>query len=177
MRASGQGQQERDDPPATQNGASKKYSQVSFAHMTDQRAQPDFEGYKRCIADLTTREISNSETYDRALFTLSTALLGFSLVFIKEVMGPTPSHLWMLYTAWSFLAGTVVVAILSFLYSQRAIRKLKPAAHEFFIEGKDEMNKLSERYGTRTRLFNVGAGFCFVAGIVFLMIFVMLNIR
>ena len=37
-------------------------------------------------ADLLKRQLSNSENYDKAVISLSTAFLGFSLAFLKDLV-------------------------------------------------------------------------------------------
>ena len=63
-------------------------------------------------ADLLKRQLSNAENYDKAVLSLSTAFLGFSLAFLKDL---APIHLaeWrcFLYGSWMALGGSVLCTI------------------------------------------------------------------
>jgi len=42
--------------------------------------------YREYYAELLKRQLSNSENADRAILSVSTAALGFSLAFIKDII-------------------------------------------------------------------------------------------
>lgn len=42
--------------------------------------------YASTRQDLLSRNLSNSETYDNAILTLSTGILGISMAFIKDIV-------------------------------------------------------------------------------------------
>jgi hypothetical protein len=48
-------------------------------------------------ADLLKRQLSNAENYDKAVLSLSTAFLGFSLAFLKD-LAPDPSSRMALFS-------------------------------------------------------------------------------
>ena len=57
-------------------------------------------------ADLLKRQLSNSENYDKAVISLSTAFLGLSLAFLKDLVPIQRAEwLWLLYGSWLALAG------------------------------------------------------------------------
>ena len=45
-------------------------------------------------ADLLKRQLSNSESHDRAVLSLSTVFLGFSLAFLKD-FAPIHDRVWL----------------------------------------------------------------------------------
>jgi len=85
--------------------------------------EPDEEGYLRFIEDTNKREMSNAETYDRALLTLSSVLLGLSLTFTQNVVPlHTASKLWLLIGSWALFATTIIIVMASFIYGQHSFR-------------------------------------------------------
>ena len=95
--------------------------------------------YSETRQDLLTRQLSNSQNYDRAILSLSTAGLGFSLAFIQNLIPLTLSkHIWLLYYSWVFFIIAIVLTLLSFLFSQKAIDKQLFFAEKYYLEEEDE---------------------------------------
>lgn len=112
--------------------------------------EPDHEGYKACIDDLNHRQMSNSETYDKSLLTLSSAFLGLSLTFIQNVVPLNSGKcFFLLYLSWGLFALTVILTIASFIYGQYVLEELRVGAKKYFIEGnkeeEDERSKVLSR--------------------------------
>lgn len=58
--------------------------------------------------DLLKRQLSNAENFDKAILSLSTAGLGFSLAFIKDILPlSNAAHLILLHVSW-FLFGAAI---------------------------------------------------------------------
>jgi hypothetical protein len=80
--------------------------------------------YKEYYAELAKRLLSNNENADRAILTLSTAMLGWSMAFIRDIVPLPEAHLrLLLYISWGLFCLAIVATILSFFTSQRAIEK------------------------------------------------------
>lgn len=139
--------------------------------------KPNYEGYKACIDDLNQRQMSNSETYDKSLLTLSSAFLGLSLTFIQNVVPlKTAEYLFLLYLSWGLFALTVILTIASFIYGQAVIDKLKDGAKRHFIEGKKDEDTRSLVLSKRLALLNTADGVVFIVGVVSLVVFVAWNV-
>jgi hypothetical protein len=139
---------------------------------------PDHEGYRACLDDLNRREMSNAETYDKSLLTLSSALLGLSLTFIGNVVPISQATaLCLLYLAWAALAATIALTISSFIYGQSVIRDLKAGAKAYFLEGKRISNDESVALSARLHLLNTSTGVTFIAGVFFLSLYVGVNVN
>jgi len=54
--------------------------------MRNEEGKRREEIYAETRKDLLTRQLSNSEKFDGAILTLSTAALGVSLTFIKDIV-------------------------------------------------------------------------------------------
>ena len=60
-----------------------------------------YELYVKEEEDLSKRDLSNVENLDKAILSLSSAGLGLSLVFIKNVVELSKAnHVWVLYGSW-----------------------------------------------------------------------------
>lgn len=139
--------------------------------------EPDVEGYKAYIDDINKREISNSETYDKSLLTLSSAFLGLSLTFTKDVVPlSNANYMALLLVSWGLFALTIILTISSFIFGQHIIERLKDGAKEYFIERKSEVNELSITLSKRQKKLNALCGVVFIVAIVFLTLFITLNV-
>lgn len=148
--------------------------------MTDEpKTEPDYHGYNAYLEDLNRREMSNAETYDNALLTLSSALLGLSLTFTDDLVPLSrATALWLLYSSWGALTLTIVLTVGSFIYGQGVIRKLKKGAKKYFLEGKkEEQNKQSAALSARLYLLNTLTGVGFILGVALLGIYVGVNVN
>lgn len=128
-------------------------------------------------ADLLKRQLSNSEAYDKAVLTLSTAALGFSLGFLKDFIPVTVATWpWALYASWICLTTALVVTVLSLFVSQVAITEQIRRADEYYERGSDDAlpRSLSARL---TDWLNYTSGAFFITGIIATTLFVFLNIE
>lgn len=139
--------------------------------------KPNYEGYKACLDDLNQRQMSNSETYDKSLLTLSSAFLGLSLTFIQNVVPLADGKcLLLLYVSWGLFALTIILTIASFIYGQSVLEELKVGAKKYFIEGKREEDERSKVLSRRLTTLNTVDGIVFIVAVVSLTVFVGLNV-
>jgi hypothetical protein len=133
--------------------------------------------YSETRRDLLTRELSNSEAYDKAIISLSSALLGISLAFIKDIIrSGAACNKEFLYYSWYLFASAIVLTIISFIMSNLGIKRQLKYAQRYYLEGKAEYLKKSNIFAKLTDLTNILAGISFVLAIVLTVMFVTLNI-
>lgn len=130
--------------------------------MSDTRVDEQAEERKR----LTNLHEKATDSFDRAVMTLSAGALGISLAFIHDV-APKPRHTWVLGCAWFSFALSLLVILLSFLSSERAIVKMVAQLDE---------NAEDIPRGRLTDLLNWFSAGAFVLGVVLLVIFAWLNL-
>ncbi len=66
--------------------------------------------------ELINRQLSNSESQDRAVLTLSSSGLVLSVSFIRFVVELEAAvYTWLLYASWGLFATAVISTILSYL--------------------------------------------------------------
>ena len=126
-------------------------------------------------ADLLKRQLSNSENYDKAVISLSTAFLGFSLAFLKDLVPIQRAEwLWLLYGSWLALAGAVLATIVSFWVSQRGIDVQLKKAEDYYLRD-DQAALTKSGIAKATEWVNVASGVLFILGLSLTTAFVILN--
>ena len=132
--------------------------------------------------ELDTRQLSNSENYDKAILSTSSALLAGSLVFLNYIAGSKViGNLCILVISWSLFAAAIISTLLSFRISQGALTLGLSYAGEKFLLHKSEgelkdLKEQMDRKRRNTRISNLLSGIFFVTAIVLLMLFFAMNI-
>lgn len=142
--------------------------------------EPDEERkklYSETRKDLLTRQLSNSESYDKAILSLSSALLGFSLVFIKDIfqIERTAKKIF-LYWSWYLFAAAIILTIVSFVISNFGIKKQLKYARKYYLEGQEEYLNKRNIFAMFTDYVNILSGVSFILAIVFTICFVTSNL-
>jgi hypothetical protein len=107
-----------------------------------------------------------TDSFDRAVMTLSGGALGISIAFIHDV-APLPTHKWALVFAWAAFAASLLTILWSFLTSERAIVRIV-AQHD------DEREEIPR--GRLTDYLNWVSAGTFVIGVIFLVLFALVNV-
>ena len=90
--------------------------------------------YTSSSEELSRRLVSNSEHYDKAILTLSSASLGFS-VFVLNYIVPWESacFLWLLFVAWGALGLSVVCSLLGYRIAIRAMKAFEVNMQAYYL--------------------------------------------
>lgn len=132
--------------------------------------QRQYEAYRD---HLHTALQSAHEQYDRAILTLSTGLLGLSVTFIKsDSATAAPPLRCLLVLSWVFLLLAIISTLVSFLFSQRALRKALNDAHELYILKRNEVLQKKNVWSQATELLNAASGCFFLTGALLTVLFV-----
>lgn len=145
---------------------------IAGGETEDQQRRRLYDAHR---AELLERQRSNSESYDKAILTLSSGALGLSLTFIKDLL-PTSKPLWMgvLYGSWMLLTAAIITTVASFLLSSAAINQAIEQGAEYYLHKKGEAfarTKLS----IAVDAINYTSGAFFVVGILLTVLFVRIN--
>lgn len=133
--------------------------------------------YSETRKDLLTRLLSNSEAYDKAILSLSSALLGVSLAFIKDIVHLGQAcHKELLYFSWYLFAAAIIITLISFIMSNLGIKKQLKYAEKYYLEGESEYLKKLNIYARLTEVVNILSGGCFVGAVILTVLFVTRNI-
>jgi uncharacterized membrane protein len=116
--------------------------------------------------DLLARELSNAERFDSAILTLSTAALGVSLAFIKDVVALQSAErvAWLIGSWWLF-GCAIVTTLLSFVASQLGLRRQLRLAEEYYLGGQEESLNARNAPARATDWLFYLAGVFFVAAL------------
>ena len=133
--------------------------------------------YDRLRDDLMKRDLSNTENYDRAIFTVSSAFLGASIAFIKFVVPWEHAALIpLLIFCWAFLFLALTFSIFSYPLGNRALALRKHQAERYYLhEDEDAFNERNPPE-VLNKFLNVAAGVLLVLAMLLLIIFVSINI-
>jgi len=74
------------------------------------------------IPEIEKAQQSQAEQFDKAILTVSSALFGLSVAFIKDVAAEPPQAICLVALAWCALASSILCTLYSFLASQHALR-------------------------------------------------------
>ncbi len=140
------------------------------------------EERKKVHAELRTelfkRQLSNSENFDKAILTYSSAGLALSLGFLKDFIPITQAcAAWLLFLSWVCFSSAVVITLLSFISSQQGIKRQLDINDRYYL--KMDESALSEKndFARYTDWLAYTAGFTFVVAIVCSTIFVSINLE
>lgn len=79
---------------------------------------------KQALDQINASLLSNSQMLDKAILSLSSAGLGVSLAFIKNVVPlDKATNLYLLYLSWGTFVGSIAGTLVSFLASQCGLEK------------------------------------------------------
>ncbi len=123
---------------------------------------------------------SGTESFDKYMLTFSSGALALSLAFIKDAV-PLKSAVWIasLIGSWTAFVLCIVVTLLSFQFSIKALEQTIPALGEYYLEGKqDAFNRHLKSFCSRAVDWcTVGQILFFALGVIFTMTFVIANVR
>jgi hypothetical protein len=132
--------------------------------------------YEKTKDELLSKQLSNSETYDNSLLSLSSAFLGLSIAFIKDIAPLNEAKCTLiLYSSWILFSLTIIIVISSFLYGQKGIKELIEAARMYYLENDESAYKVSEKVSKNIDLFNTLSGVTFIFAILLTVAFVLTN--
>lgn len=144
--------------------------------MSEEQERKDL--YKSTKNDLDKRQLSNSEQFDKAILTLSTAALGFSLAFIKDIVkiAEAKNSEYLLYS-WYFFGAAIISTMASFIISNFGIKRRLTDAYEYYINKKEEFLNRTNPFAVATEWLNYFSGFIFVCALLLTIVFVSKNLE
>lgn len=133
--------------------------------------------YAETRADLLKRQLSNSENADRAILSVSTAALGFSLAFLKDIVPLSEACFPALpYLSWGLFSLAIIATLVSFFTSQKAIDEQLELAHRYYVERDDSAASIRPKQAKVTDILNKSGAILLAIGLVTTCIFVGINL-
>jgi preprotein translocase subunit SecG len=144
--------------------------------LNDEQKIINEERYFKLRAELVESQRINSQSYDRSILAYASAGLGLSLTFLDKVIDfNSANYKVMLYLTWIFFILSIITVITSFMIGQKAL-KIDLDKLLFILKGKyEEYNQVNEWTKWNDRI-NFLSGAFFIIAIIFLVIFISLNI-
>jgi len=122
--------------------------------------------------------LDQSRSFDKYVLTLAGGALGLSLVFIQQI-APQPSAetIGFLVGAWSAFGASILMTLISFLFSQKACEKQIEILNGLLNRSLDPDRLPPNLYRTVTSLLNWISMATFVAGVASLSTFAIRNLQ
>ncbi len=122
-------------------------------------------------------QMSNSENFDKSILSLSSAALGISLAFIKDIVKIKDAQfVWSLKLSWILFTIAIISTVVSFATSQRSITIQLVYAEKYYLEEKNEYLNKKNWWTSITKFLNTFSAIIFVLAIILTVVFVIINI-
>ena len=137
-----------------------------------------YELYVKEEEDLSKRDLSNVENLDKAILSLSSAGLGLSLVFIKNVVELSKAnHVWVLYGSWLMFVLAITSTLLSYLFGQCALNKQREFNEKYYLEGDEDAGQRTSRASCVTCVLSYVSVFTYIFAVACTAFFIGLNLE
>ena len=137
-----------------------------------------YELYVKEEEDLSKRDLSNVENLDKAILSLSSAGLGLSLVFIRNVVKlAEANYVWILHVSWLMFVLAITSTLLSYLFGQHALDRQRDLNEKYFLEGDENARQQSSFASGMTRFLSYVSVFTYIAAVSGTAIFIGLNLE
>ena len=150
--------------------------------MDEERQNPDddleklYEIYLKEEEDISKRELSNVENLDKAILSLSSAGLGLSLVFIRNVVNLAEANsVWLLHVSWLMFGLAITSTLLSYLFGQHALGRQRKFNERYFLEGDEDAGQQKFFASWMTRVLSYVSVITYIAAVACTAVFIGLN--
>jgi len=127
--------------------------------------------------DILRRQLSNTENYDKAVLSIATAFLGFSLAFLKDfVHYAEAAHAYLLPLSWSLFGFAIVATIGSFFSSQLGLAKQLQFAEKYYLDEDDAYFNKKNLAANWTTCLNYISGVSFISAVGATIVFTTINL-
>jgi len=146
--------------------------------MTEKEKQQEenkriFEIYRD---EINKRDLSNSESFDKALLSLSSAGLALSLTFIKFIVPLEEiKSINYLYSIWILFGLTIILIIISILVSQKALKNSLLYAEKYYLENEEEYFNKKDNWNKLNSILPFLQSTTFILAIICVIIFATIN--
>lgn len=142
----------------------------------DSSDSDEYELYYKEEEELSKRELSNIENFDKAILSLSSAGLGLSLVFIKNVVKlAEANYVWILHFSWLLFVLAITSTLLSYLFAQRALDRQREFNEKYYLEADEEAGQQISFASGMTHVLSYVSVFTYIAAISCTAIFIGAN--
>lgn len=127
--------------------------------------------------DILRRQLSNNENYDKAVLSLGTAFLGFSMAFLKDFVSyQNATCAPLLPISWVLFCFSIVATVASFFISQKGLSTQLEYAENYYLKNDQSYLAKINPAARWTDWVNYGSALSFVLAIISTIFFVVLNL-
>jgi hypothetical protein len=153
-------------------------NEEEIIERNDEEQKRSTEIYDSFRDELYKRQLSNSEAYDRAILSLSSAGLAISLTFIKFIVPlEEATYVCVLKASWVLFLLSIISTVASFLIGNKGISKQLEYAEQYYIDGKAKAFNKFNIYAYFNTIFNYISGILFLVALTSVVSFVILNLN
>lgn len=139
----------------------------------ERSAERLYEKYKE---ELLKRQLSNSEAYDKAILSLSSAGLALSVTVVKDLFpSPLEYSRWLIITSWILFCITISGVIFAFWVGSKAIDEQLKIAEEYYLNRNEHAFNRRNAWATVNRALNAAAGITFGFATLSVVIYAIVN--
>ncbi|MCK5678434.1 MAG: hypothetical protein KAH72_08175 [Flavobacteriaceae bacterium] len=135
------------------------------------------EKYSDFWSEINKRQISNTESLDKALLSLSTAGLGFSLSIAKFISLKDTADYLLLFIVWSLFGLTIISTVISFIISQKALDNVLEYAEKYYLNNDESYLNKEDIWIKSVRWISLFSITTFLLAIIFAIIFSIQNFQ
>jgi len=128
--------------------------------------------------EINKRQLSNSESFDKAMLSLSSAGLALSLSFIKFIVPLDKiEQTFFLYATWWLFGLTIILTIVSLLVSQKALDNTLKYAEKYYLANDPNYFNKKDKWDDVTNWLNRVPAVTFILAIISVIIFTTQNFQ
>jgi len=137
----------------------------------------EYQRYLSTRKELDELEGHQQDSLDKQMLTLSAAALAFSLTFIEKAISlDTAEYVWLLLGSWVAFGISIVSTLWSFRASVAICKDCLSLVDVCYEKSGRVPDKYASKHSKRVDIYNMGAFWSFVIGLVFLVLFSIINI-
>jgi len=127
--------------------------------------------------DLLSRDLSNTENYDRSILVLSSSSLGLSLTAINFITPlSSASFIIILKSGWYLLVLSIICSLIAYLVSNKAISVQLNNARDYYQKGVENAFSRKNKFSNLNSFLNLTTGVSFILAILLIVTFISINI-
>ncbi len=133
-----------------------------------------YDEYRR---ELLKRQLSNTENYDKAIFSLSSSGLALSLTAIKFITPlKTASCLLLIEISWILFFCAISSSLIAYVVGNHAITRQLSIAEDYYIKGLVKAQTEKNNAAKCNSILNYANGVFFICAILLTIGFIIINI-
>lgn len=138
--------------------------------------EDDYKLYNEYAKEVDKRILSNVENFDKNILTISTFLLGLSLIFIKDIVGDeTPKNIEYIHSSWTYLLVSIAMTITSFIVGWKDNEISLNHFYKFLIEKRGNYEDKKSIYSYILEYSTYMSAIFLFLGMLYLYLFVKIN--